>query len=149
MLAEKTIYYIECEECGERTCEYGTEDRALRWATENGWDAENGLCPECRRQLPVCGQCGRKRGERWSNHRTGYVRRADDGNPFDDWYDRWLVCGDEAWCPDHWHVECDGCHTHESGHADALEYFGWRVEENHVLCPECAKESMKGTINNG
>ena len=51
----------------------------------------------------------------------------------------------EAWCPDHWHVECDECHVHESGHADTLEYHGWQVEER-TLCPECAKQPEKGTI---
>ena len=74
---------------------------------------------------------------------TGYVRRADDGSPFDDWYDRWLVRGGEAWCPDHWHVECDECHVHESGHADALEYHGWQIGER-TICPECANNERKG-----
>lgn len=103
---------------------------------------ERTVCPECRPDFLICYQCGRERDAR-QPHPTGYVRRADDGGPFDDWYDRWLVRDGEAWCPDHWHVECDECHVHESGHADALEYYGWRIGEC-TLCPECAKQPTEG-----
>lgn len=138
MLEERTVHWAECDECGDCTPEFDTETDALRWAAANDWVVgERTFCPEC---LPVlCSQCGRKRDA----NPTGYVRRTDDGSPFDDWYDRWLVCDGEAWCPDHWHVECDECHAHESGHADALEYHGWRIGER-TLCPECAKQPKEG-----
>lgn len=143
MLEERTVYWAECDECGDCTPEFDTEFEVLRWVAANDWEVgERTLCPECRPDFLICYQCGRERDAR-QPHSTGYVRRADDGGPFDDWYDRWLVRDGEAWCPDHWHVECDECHVHESGHADALEYHGWRIGEC-TLCPECAKQPTEG-----
>lgn len=142
MLEERTIYWVECDECSDCTPDFDAENNALRWAAENGWEVgERTLCPECRPDFPICNQCGRNRSDQ-PPHPTGYIRRADDGSPLDDWHDRWLVRDGEAWCPDHWHVECDGCHAHESGHADALEYHGWLVGER-TLCPECANNERK------
>lgn len=139
MLEERTIYWAECDECFDRTPEFDTENDALRWASENGWEVgEPTLCPEC---ITRCYQCGRRPSD-YPLLPTDYVRRADDGSPLDDWRHRWLIRDGEAWCPDHWHVECDECHTHESGHADALEYHGWLVGER-TLCPECANSQRK------
>ena len=91
MLEERTIYWVECDECSDCTPDFNAENNALRWAAENGWEVgERTLCPECRPDFLICNQCGRKQSDQ-PPHPTGYVRRADDGSPFDDWSDRWLV----------------------------------------------------------
>ena len=64
MLEERTIYWVECDECSDCTPDFDTENNALRWAAENGWEVgERTLCPECRSDFPICSQCERNRSD--------------------------------------------------------------------------------------
>lgn len=128
MLRERTVYRYECDECGCESEERAAETDATCDAEDEGWSigGQATLCPECANRT-VCDQCGTKRGLTIL---------------FSEWHERWLIHDGKAWCPDHWHVECDECHTHESGHADTLENYGWRIGE-HTLCPECAARQGK------
>lgn len=48
MLEERTIYWVECDECSDYTPDFDTENAALRWAGANDWEVgERTLCPEC------------------------------------------------------------------------------------------------------
>ena len=38
MLEERTIYWVECDECSDCTPDFDAENDALRWASENDWE---------------------------------------------------------------------------------------------------------------
>ncbi len=51
MLEERTVYWAECDECGDCTPEFDTEFEVLRWVGANDWEVgERTLCPECAKQ---------------------------------------------------------------------------------------------------
>lgn len=38
MLEERTVYWAECDECGDCTPEFDTEFELLRWVAANDWE---------------------------------------------------------------------------------------------------------------
>lgn len=84
----------------------------------------------------VCDECG------WTALQAadgpvnaGYRARRDGWQTFDD--------SDRAYCPDHWHVECERCDREASGSETGLLKAGWRHMSDgsvRALCPDHAKE---------